>query len=57
MNGRLNPEEITALKEETALGCLGQPEDIAAAVSWLISPESKFITGQVISPNGGFTIY
>lgn len=57
MNSRLNPEEITALKEETALGCLGQPEDIAAAVSWLISPESKFITGQVISPNGGFTIY
>ncbi len=56
MNSRLNPDEIAALKEETPLGCLGSPEDVAAAVSWLASPQARFITGQVISPNGGFTI-
>lgn len=57
MNNRLNEAEIEALKEETALGCLGQPEDVAAAVAWLASDAAKFITGQVISPNGGFLIY
>lgn len=57
MNSRLNPDEIAALKDETPLGCLGRPEDVAAAVSWLASPQAQFITGQIISPNGGFTIY
>lgn len=57
MNSRLNPDEIAALKDETPLGCLGRPEDVSAAVSWLSSPQAQFITGQIISPNGGFTIY
>lgn len=57
MNGRLNNAEIAALREETPLGCIGQPQDVAAAVAWLASEEARFITGQVISPNGGFTIY
>lgn len=57
MNNRLNQAEIQALKEETALGCLGKPEDVANAVAWLASPAAQFITGQLISPNGGFTIY
>lgn len=57
MNSRLNNEELAALKEETALGCLGQPEDVAAAVAWLVSADAKFVTGQVISPNGGFIIF
>lgn len=57
MNGRLNPAEIAALREETPLGCIGQPQDVAEAVAWLASEEARFITGQVLSPNGGFTIY
>ena len=32
---------------------IGQPEDIAAACAYLVSPAAGFITGQVISPNGG----
>ncbi|HVM95388.1 MAG TPA: SDR family NAD(P)-dependent oxidoreductase [Candidatus Acidoferrales bacterium] len=32
---------------------VGQPDDIAAACAYLVSPEAGFITGQVISPNGG----
>jgi NAD(P)-dependent dehydrogenase (short-subunit alcohol dehydrogenase family) len=32
---------------------IGQPEDIAAACAYLVSPEAGFLTGQVVSPNGG----
>ena len=44
------------LKEETPLNALGTPEDIAEAVSFLVSDKAKFVTGQVISVNGGFVI-
>lgn len=36
------------------LGRLGEPEDIAQAVVWLASPLASFVTGQVLSVNGGF---
>lgn len=45
-----------ALREETPLNILGAPDDIAQAVSFLISDKASFITGQVISVNGGFVI-
>ena len=38
---------------ETPLGRMGRPEEIAAAVSWLISPEASFVTGSDISVSGG----
>lgn len=56
MNANLTPETIEALKEETPLCRLGSPDDIAALVSFLASEKSDFITGQVISSNGGFLI-
>jgi 3-oxoacyl-[acyl-carrier protein] reductase len=39
---------------ESMLGRWGTPEDIAAAVHWLVSPRAAFVTGQVINVNGGF---
>ena len=45
-----------ALREETPLNILGTPDDIAQAVSFLVSDKASFITGQVISVNGGFVI-
>ena len=57
MNSRLNPTELAGLREETPLGCIGQPQDVAETVAWLASDAARFITGQVISPNGGLTIY
>jgi NAD(P)-dependent dehydrogenase (short-subunit alcohol dehydrogenase family) len=36
------------------VGRWGEPEDIAAAVHWLVSPQSSFVTGQIININGGF---
>jgi len=35
------------------LGRLGTPDDIAAAVCWLLGPESAWVTGQVIGVDGG----
>ncbi len=56
MNGALSAETIRALQEETPLGRMGTPDDIAAASLYLASPGGDFMTGQVISPNGGFCI-
>ena len=44
------------LKDETPLNTLGTTENIADAVSFLVSDKAKFITGQVLSVNGGFVI-
>ncbi|MDE7122070.1 MAG: 3-oxoacyl-ACP reductase FabG [Oscillospiraceae bacterium] len=51
-----NAETLQNLAEETPLGRLGTPEDIANAVRFLCSPEADFITGQMLSVNGGFII-
>jgi 3-oxoacyl-[acyl-carrier protein] reductase len=39
---------------ESMLGRWGTPEDIAAAVHWLVSPQAAFVTGQTVNVNGGF---
>lgn len=56
MNEALPPEAIEALVEETPLGVVGQPADIAEAVWFLASPAADFITGQVLAPNGGMVL-
>lgn len=48
--------ELNDLKYNTPLMRLGNPNDIAGCVLFLASSHSDFITGQVISPNGGFVI-
>lgn len=56
MNAALDAEAINALKEETPLEKIGRPEDIAETVFFLAGEANQFITGQVISPNGGIVI-
>jgi 3-oxoacyl-[acyl-carrier protein] reductase len=46
-------ELIQSLTSAIPLGRLGQPDDIARVVSFLASPESGWINGQVIKANGG----
>lgn len=48
--------DVDALKEETPLYKLGNPSDVSGAVSFLLSESADFITGQVLSVNGGFVI-
>ncbi|MBO5929930.1 MAG: 3-oxoacyl-ACP reductase FabG, partial [Clostridia bacterium] len=57
MNHNLSLEDLENLKAETPLGKIGTPEDIAKAIYFLAENDlSSFITGQVLSPNGGFVI-
>lgn len=46
-------EQINAMAQMAALQRLGTPEDIAAAVTLIVSPEAGWITGQTILVNGG----
>lgn len=50
----LGSDTLEALAEDSPLGRLGKPEDIAALVSFLASDAASFITGQVITSDGGF---
>lgn len=54
MNAGLSPEDVAALAEETPLGRIGTPEQVASAL-WDLS-RSEFITGQILAVNGGLSI-
>ncbi len=56
MISQLGPETIEELVEATPLGRIGKPIDVAESVWFLASSQADFITGQVLSPNGGFII-
>jgi Dehydrogenases with different specificities (related to short-chain alcohol dehydrogenases) len=47
-------DELAALRAEIPAGRLARPEEIASLIRFLASPESGYITGQIISPNGGW---
>ncbi|MDW7771920.1 MAG: 3-oxoacyl-[acyl-carrier-protein] reductase [Desulfobulbaceae bacterium] len=53
MTGILAEDVQEAIKAQIPLGVLGQPEDVAAAVAYIASPESGYMTGQTIHINGG----
>lgn len=54
MNKGFDEETIAALREETPVGRLGTPEDVARAVAFLADEKSSFITGQILGIDGGF---
>lgn len=56
MLNEISEDTLEMLREETPLMRLGSAEDIAHCALFLASDKSNFITGQVISPNGGFVI-
>ncbi|MFT5487750.1 MAG: NAD(P)-dependent dehydrogenase (short-subunit alcohol dehydrogenase family) [Paracoccaceae bacterium] len=47
---------IKDFEKTVPMGRLADKKEIAYAVAWLASPETDFLTGQLISPNGGQTI-
>ena len=53
MNSELTDETISELCEETPLLRIGTPRDVGKTIAFLASDEASFITGQVISVNGG----
>jgi NAD(P)-dependent dehydrogenase (short-subunit alcohol dehydrogenase family) len=44
---------LEALKEETSLGRFGSPDDVASVVAFLVSEDSKFMTGGHLKVDGG----
>lgn len=56
MNAIFLPQALEALCEETPLGRIGTPADVADSLLFLASPAADFLTGQVLSPNGGFVV-
>ncbi len=56
MNAALGTDTLAALVENTPMGRLGAPEDVAAAVLFLASDAASFVTGQMVSVDGGFAL-
>lgn len=56
MNGHLTPQDLAALEEETPLGRIGAPEEVAQTIIFLASDRASFITGQVLNVDGGMVI-
>lgn len=50
------PEGRRMVIETSALGRVGEPEDIAGVVAFLASPDSGWVTGQIIEASGGYKI-
>jgi 3-oxoacyl-[acyl-carrier protein] reductase len=55
MSHGLDEAQLTQISRRTPAGRLGDPEDVAAAVRYLASPEANFVTGHVLVVDGGLT--
>ena len=56
MVSNLSVDEFEAIREEIPLGRIGSTEDIANTAFYLASESADYITGQIISPNGGWVM-
>ena len=54
LNELAPPGRIEALTESVPAGRFGYPSEIGALAAYLASDEAAYLTGQIISPNGGF---
>ena len=56
LGGGLNDEFEALLASQTALGRVGEPQDVARIIAMLLSDESDWINGQTIEVAGGYCI-
>ena len=56
MTSELKEEMKAALLKQIPLGCFGEAEDIAVAALYLASPAARYVTGQVLTVDGGMVM-
>ncbi len=56
MSSSLNDQQLKKILSRTPLGRLGTPEDVVGPVRFLLSDDSAFMTGQVLTVDGGITV-
>ena len=50
-----SPEQILQISQEIPMKRMAEPEEIASVVSFLVSPQNSYLTGQLIAVDGGYT--
>ncbi len=55
MSHGLDEDQLRQIERRTPLGRLGDAQDVARVVSFLVSPDNRFMTGQVLVVDGGLT--
>ena len=50
-----NEASLKASAAMHPLGRIGEPNEVASAIAWLLDPEQKWVTGQVIGVDGGLS--
>ena len=56
MMSGFTPQEKADLAQDTPVGRLGRPEEVADALLFLASDKAGYITGQVLGQNGGLAV-
>ena len=54
--GRLTNESRRERAAQTLVSREGTPEEVASLICWLLGPDGGWVTGQVLSPNGGVVL-
>lgn len=55
-SGRLTAESRRERGAQTLVGREGTPAEVASLIAWLLGPDGGWVTGQVLSPNGGVVL-
>ena len=50
-----NPKQLIASQSLHAVGRVGQPQDVASIITWLLAPGNDWVTGQVFGIDGGLS--
>lgn len=55
-DGRRTPELVAERAAQTLVGRPGSPDEVASLIGWMLGPDGGWVTGQVLSPNGGVVL-